>query len=1211
MKNPNRTRIGLGIIDAYLTDAAFVADVGAAQRGDFYLNSTTSRLRLFDGANWADVSAAKLVARAIDFSFSTPPSGSQTVDGLTVNAGDLVVLAAASTPGVYTVQTGTWTIFPYSDPAGTPSFGDLVRISSGTAYSNSLFMFTGSTWLLINMTRAGTTANTLAVWSGDHWVENVGILAQANVLHGVDSSAADSVAASNIFVNGGNKTAGTGNGGDAIVSGGTSFGGLRGKVRLAGYLLNIGPNAASDPVTGVVAQDVYYNTTEGRFKYFDGTAWLPMAGGTGLEPVTYVDSSSTTLPSSTPYTPDGVGIATGDNVLFTALSSGNNQIYKASVSGSAITWTLQRLGQNPSGAPTNGDVAFVKAGNTYAETIWYFDGTAWRNYLQYINESLVPKTTLAYDIGSASFRWRDLYLSGSTIYLNTTATINASTMKTTDQSSASTNSAAYTFQSGNATGTTSNSGDVTVKSGTATGTRGKVKMDGSVLNLGFSASSDPATNLATGDVYYSTTETRFKFYDGANWRAVGGGSGLAVIQYIDTAATSLPTVLGSGANMLVFQLNAFGAGDGLNIDGNLHFFTGTSIANEIANYISYYSGFPAYVVTAIGTNSMGIRRVDAAAITYGVAGNWTIFNAYFGPDGVQLANNDVVLFTALSSSNNQIYKAAISGTTISWTLQHLGQNPSGAPTDGDGVYITKGTAYHDTIWFFNGTSWYDYNGDFANLTLSNLTSPTAINQDLTFANAAHAVKIASPTSTAGGSALTVQSGNAFGSQQVGADLYLKAGAGTQGNSGGLAANSGKIHIQAHTTGFSEAAGSTVQTPVDILLIEPQVNSTCQMTFGFGANALRMALADNSTGNMQMYTVSQTQFNIFGGVPSYGGFQPASVRLNGAAAGSAILRGGDGSSSNGGLAQITGGPGAGSQKVGGDLYLSAGAGTQGNSGGLASNSGRIIMQAHTNTFFESAGTTLQTPTTIFLIEPLVNGTSQFTMGLSGGAQMQFQVNSNNDGHFRFQPLSSSCTFDIHGGTFSYGGLNKPTLSLSSQGNTASLYSGDVSGTNVNGGATYVQSGQSTGNGSASVFIYAVAGNQGTGTTQRPSTQIVEFQGDRMRLGTASLYAEFIPLTQFTIADNQSSAATVFSVASASFTHLFVEYGIVKSGKYKTGLVTIANDGSVTPGIADSAGASNGDAGVTFSATVSGGNLLLQYTSTSTGAAGTMKYTVRRW
>ena len=40
------------------------------------------------------------------------------------------------------------------------------------------------------------------------------------------------------------------------------------------------------------------------------------------------------------------------------------------------------------------------------------------NDLSSIGQSLLPDTTETYDIGSASKRWRDIYLSGNTINLN-------------------------------------------------------------------------------------------------------------------------------------------------------------------------------------------------------------------------------------------------------------------------------------------------------------------------------------------------------------------------------------------------------------------------------------------------------------------------------------------------------------------------------------------------------------------------------------------------------------------------------------------------------------------------------------------------------------------------------------------------------------------------------------------------------------------------
>jgi len=86
-------------------------------------------------------------------------------------------------------------------------------------------------------------------------------------------------------------------------------------------------------------------------------------------------------------------------------------------------------------------------------------------------------------------------------------------------------------------------------------------------------------------------------------------------------------------------------------------------------------------------------------------------------DGSVVQNGDIVLFTnlAIPSENNRLYKASIVGINITWQLQRLGQDPSGTPADGDGVYVTQGASKADRVFFFDGTIWFEFVGALFNL----------------------------------------------------------------------------------------------------------------------------------------------------------------------------------------------------------------------------------------------------------------------------------------------------------------------------------------------------------------------------------------------------------------------------------------------------------------------------------------------------------------
>jgi hypothetical protein len=93
---------------------------------------------------------------------------------------------------------------------------------------------------------------------------------------------------------------------------------------------------------------------------------------------------------------------------------------------------------------------------------------------------------------------------------------------------------------------------------------------------------------------------------------------------------------------------------------------------------------------------------------------------------------------------------------------------------------------------------------------------------------------------------------------------------------------------------------------------------------------------------------------------------------------------------------------------------------------------------------------------------------------------------------------------------------------------------------------------------------------------------------------------------TIDNNQTSAETVISVASADIKAFKVEYTITRATSYRSGVMIVVNDTS--DAVYTDEYTENSSTGVTLSATKSGGTLLVQYTSTNTGTAGSLTYSV---
>lgn len=159
---------------------------------------------------------------------------------------------------------------------------------------------------------------------------------------------------------------------------------------------------SSDPSSGS-AGDFYYSTSTNTIRFNNGTQWLSVGAAGGVGQVQYIEKILTALPSAAPYTPDGIAVATGDIVLFTNLSSNNNRAYQATVSGGSVTWVVQSLGQNPSGAPHIGDLFYVEMGLLNANQILNYNGNSWvtfpafqtvasKNYMRNMNPNFATGT---------------------------------------------------------------------------------------------------------------------------------------------------------------------------------------------------------------------------------------------------------------------------------------------------------------------------------------------------------------------------------------------------------------------------------------------------------------------------------------------------------------------------------------------------------------------------------------------------------------------------------------------------------------------------------------------------------------------------------------------------------------------------------------------------------------------------------------------------
>jgi hypothetical protein len=100
-----------------------------------------------------------------------------------------------------------------------------------------------------------------------------------------------------------------------------------------------------------------------------------LAGISFRPAVALYDNVDTTPPTSTSTPIDGVTVTNGMRVLFVNLSSGNNEVYQATVVVTAITWAAQDDNDRGNPLPVTGDTITVLQGTTYGGSQWTYNGT--------------------------------------------------------------------------------------------------------------------------------------------------------------------------------------------------------------------------------------------------------------------------------------------------------------------------------------------------------------------------------------------------------------------------------------------------------------------------------------------------------------------------------------------------------------------------------------------------------------------------------------------------------------------------------------------------------------------------------------------------------------------------------------------------------------------------------------------------------------------
>lgn len=119
-----------------------------------------------------------------------------------------------------------------------------------------------------------------------------------------------------------------------------------------------------------------------RFNPFTNNFDIVEPNSLGLVKVDLFDPTTTTLPTGTSATVDGVTLVDGDRVLYTNLSSGNNKIYEVSGVGVSLVFTAQSdfIGSED---PVDGERCSIQRGEAFADQVAHFDGTNWK-----VNENI-------------------------------------------------------------------------------------------------------------------------------------------------------------------------------------------------------------------------------------------------------------------------------------------------------------------------------------------------------------------------------------------------------------------------------------------------------------------------------------------------------------------------------------------------------------------------------------------------------------------------------------------------------------------------------------------------------------------------------------------------------------------------------------------------------------------------------------------------------
>lgn len=1110
---PNRSRFGLGIIDGYASDSAYLAAIGSSpKRGDVYYNTALGKYRYYDGAAWRDLTpVVNPVATLLDRSFVAIPSGSQTVDGVTANVGDVVILAAFD-GNAYKVDAGVWTPEPiFQNSVSQPVEGDTVYIKLGNTNADSYFWFDGTNWRILNLLREATQVGAIPYWDGVRYLADNDLLASSNNLTTKADAVADAAQAQSLTIQGGNKTAGTGDGGDLFLKGGTSAGGQQGRARIDVVSTQF-VNKAVLPSSPTLGDFLMYNS---QFRYWDGSAWkliYPLPTGTVQGSLLYWDVGSSSYLEDALLTINAASITTPADNVNNALPATAVQITGGNkTAGTGGGGSLALSGGTSVGG--SGGQVNIRGGTSPTDR-----GIVSVNKLEISTPSLTDDDTT----------------------LSLPSDTNADAVKAADLS----------ISASNKTAGTGDGGDIFLATGTSLGgLRGSVAITAHKIRLNAQSASDPSGGL-TSDVYWNSTEARFKFFDGTSWRP-----------FENSDITSEPTGFENRTS------------------SSLSF---NNVSRQLS--ISVQSPFTSWTVFR-----QGVKKVFNSTQSVAIPNTTGLYFFYF--------DSNFTLQYQVGFGNN-IILSDVFVATVYWnsgtSVGLLADERHGLTMDGQThayLHSNFGTRYTSGLevsnFILGGDGSLDSHAQLA------VSSGAIADEDIRI----NITDAASPS-------------NPF--EQVLspiAKIPIMYRSGVNGDWVLLTATNFPIKLGATRAQYNQLNGGSWQ--LTDATGNHKCLSMWLFATNMPDNPVIAIMGQAEYNNINDATANATYESLnFGSLPSaefkllYRLIFDTSTAYSNAVKSSLLDVRDFRKSIDAGISQSISptdhanlsGRSTNNSHPASAISVTAG----GFSGIILSGTDTDVQTALASIDSKAASKTLNN----------LNSPTSVNQSLIPSANITHNLGSTGTRWLQLFAASATITgsIDFASGSGILGSSAVPSDSVSrpsfsSTSSSIAVFTADDIVADANpSNSVLIETGNKlfgTGN-SGNVAVK-------TGTSAGGTRGKIVLDASLIQLGPNSLSAELLPLQSLSVSASQTNSV-VFSVSASTYRSIFVEYQLVRGGFTTGGLLTLVNDGTNTSIIDQST--ETGDTGVTFSADISGGNIRLLYISDSNGS-GTLKYHVRRW